>query len=242
MYPFDYSHTGVRGGPAPCAPRWGCVWPCIAPCSLDRQKKMRSAVRLRSSSRFSARLGSSGRSRDAPGMLQGSIFKAEMMVSSTFVAWGMHASARPPDPHETLRGRMNFKLRACCEGPNIGRKLASKAARRRVHAGNAIGKGPEATQEGQLGARDCQLGAPNTRRGGQDGQFGGQDSPTWRSEDIPSASRCVPEPARVPKPPKIEISSIFHRFSIDFSTIFAHCARPSDCAKRFFFAQLTAFD
>ena len=106
---------------------------------------MRSAVRLRSSSRFSARLGSSGRSRDAPGMLQGSIFEAEMMVSSTFVAWGMHASARPPDPHETLRGRMNFKLRACCEGPNIGRKLASKAARRRVHAGNAIGKGPEAT-------------------------------------------------------------------------------------------------
>ena len=147
-----------------------------------------------------------------------------------------------PEAYETLRGRMNFKLRACCEGPNIGRKLASKAARRRVHAGNAIGKGPEATQEGQLGARDSQLGAPNTRRGGQDGQFGGQDSPTWRSEDIPSASRCVPEPARVPKPPKIEISSIFHRFSIDFSTIFAHCARPSDCAKRFFFAQLTAFD
>ena len=175
-------------------------------------------------------------------MLQGSIFKAEMMVSSTFVAWGMHASARPPDPHETLRGRTNFKLRACCEGPNIGQKLTSNAARRRVGAGNAIDKGPEATQEGQLGARDCQLGAPNTRRGGQDGQFGGQDSPTWRSEDIPSASRCVPEPARVPKPPKIEISSFFHRFSIDFSTIFAHCARPSDCAKRFFFAQLTAFD
>ena len=176
------------------------------------------------------------------GELPGSISEAETFPFSAFVASKGPVAARPPDPHETPRGRMNFKLRACCEGPNIGRKLASKAARRRVHAGNAIGKGPEATQEGQLGARDCQLGAPNTRRGGQDGQFGGQDSPTWRSEDIPSASRCVPEPARVPKPPKIEISSIFHRFSIDFSTIFAHCARPSDCAKRFFFAQLTAFD
>ena len=174
---------------------------------------MRSAVRLRSSSRFSARLGSSGRSRDAPGMLQGSIFEAEMMVSSTFVAWGMHASARPPDPHETLRGRMNFKLRACCEGPNIGRKLASKAARRRVHAGNAIGKGPEATQEGQLGARDCQLGAPNRRQGGQDGQLGGQDGPTWRSEAVPNASRCLPEPA-----PSAQAAQ--NQNFIDFSSIF----------------------
>ena len=105
--------------------------------------------------RFSARLGSSGQSRDALGTLRGSIFEAGTTVSLPFVASDMHASARPPDPHETLRGRTNFKLRACCEGPNIGRKLASKAARSRVRAGNAIDKGPEATQEGQLGARDC---------------------------------------------------------------------------------------
>ena len=78
-----------------------------------------------------------------------------MMVSSTFVASGMHASARRPDPQETLRGRTNFKLQACCEGPNVGRKLVANAAQRRVRAGNAIDKGPEATQEGQLGARDC---------------------------------------------------------------------------------------
>ena len=118
-----------------------------------------------------------------------------MKVSSTFVASGMHASARPPDPHETLRGRTNFKLRACCEDANIGQKLASNAARRRARAGNALDEGLGATQEDPLGARDCQVGAPNVQQGGQDGQLGGQDSPTWRSEAVPNASRCVPEPA-----------------------------------------------
>ena len=34
----------------------------------------------------------------------------------------------------------------------------------------------------------------------------------------------------------------FRRFSIDFSTIFTHCVRLSDCVKRFFFARLTTFD
>ena len=184
---------------------------------------MRSAVRLRSSSRFSARLGSSGRSRDAPGTLRGSIFEAEMKVSSTFVASGMHASARPPDLHETLRGRTNFKLRACCEGPNIGRKLASNAARRRVRAGNAIDKGPEATQEGQLGARDCQLGAPNRRQGGQDGQLGGQDGPTWRSEAVPNAARNVPESAVSAQTTQdrnfVDILSFFYRFFDEYCSL-----------------------
>ena len=150
--PFDYSHTGVRGGPAPCAPRQGCVWLCVAPCSLDWQKKMRSAVRLRSGTRFFARLGSSGRSRDGPGTLRSSIFEAQTTVSSTFVALGVRASPRPPDPYETLRGRTNFKLRACRDRPNIGRKLASNAVRGRVCTGNALDKGPAAAQESQLGA------------------------------------------------------------------------------------------
>ena len=141
-----------------------------------------------------------------------------MKVSSTFVASGMHASARPSDPRETLRGRTNFKLRACCESPTIGRKLASNAARRRVRAGNAIDKGPEATQEGQLGARDCQLGAPNRRQGGQDSQLGGQDGPTWRSEAVPNASRCGPEPVPSAQTAQnqnfIDFSSIFLGFSL----------------------------
>ena len=159
------------------------------------------------------------------------------MVSSTFVAAGMHASARPPDPHETLRGRMNFKLRACCDGPNIGRKLASKAARRRVHAGNAIGKGPEATQEGQLGARDCQLGAPNRQQGGQDGQLGSQDGPTWRSELFPSASWGVPGTTRSaqrrPKPIfHIDFSSIFERFVVGLRSSRLRRSRKIRISKR----------
>ena len=151
-----------------------------------------------------------------------------MIISSTFVASGMHDSARPPDPHETLRGRTNFKLRACCEGPNIGPKLASNAARRRVRAGNAIDKGPEATQEGQLGARDCQLGAPNRQQGGQDGQLGGQDGPTWRSEAVPNASRCGPEPVPSAQTAQnqnfMDFSSIFHQFFLGFSLL-AHGLR-----------------
>ena len=191
--PFEYSHTRVRGSRPRSACAWAAFRPCVAPCSHDWQKKMRSAVRLRSGLRFSAQLGSSGRSWDAPGTLRASIFESKTTGSSTFVAsgmhasarlgssgrsWdapgtlpasisesktagssmfvasGMHASARPPDPYETLRGRMNFKLRACCDRPNIGRILAPNAARRRVRPGNALDKGPEATQGGQPGARD----------------------------------------------------------------------------------------
>ena len=176
--PFEYSHTGIRVSRPRSACAWAAFRSCVAPCSLDWQKKMRSAVRWRSSLRFSARLGSSGRSWDAPGTLRASIFESKTTGSSTFVASGMHASARPPDPYETLRGRTNFKLRACCDRPNIGRKLASNAARRSVPAGNALDKAPEATQESQHDARDGQLGAPNRQLGGQDGQLGGQDSPT----------------------------------------------------------------
>ena len=152
IHTFDYSHTCTRGS---CRARssFGCVSaPALRRTALDRQKHIRPAVRWRSGSRFFVRLGSSGRSRDAPGTLRGSIFEAQTTVSSTFVALGVHASPRPPDPYETLRGRTNFKLRACCEGPNIGRKLASNAARRRVRAGNALDKGLEASQEGQLSA------------------------------------------------------------------------------------------
>ena len=46
---------------------------------------------------------------------------------------------------------------------------------------------------------------------------------------------AAPSRSRAPKPPKIKISWIFHRFFINFFRIFAPCARPSDCAKRFFF-------
>ena len=130
-------HTSIRilrymasaGLPALGSSR-GCVWLCVAPCSLDGQKKMRSAVRLRSGSRFSARLGSSGRSRDVPGTLRGSIFEAETTVSSTVVASDRCASARPPEPYETLRGCMNFRLQAFCGRHKIGRTIASNAARR----------------------------------------------------------------------------------------------------------------
>ena len=55
----------------------------------------------------------------------------------------------------------------------------------------------------------------------------------------PGASPSRP---RAPKAPKIEISSIFLRFSIDFSRVFPHCVQLSGCVKRFFFARLTAFD
>ena len=151
LYPFDYSHTWPR---VSCRARssFGYVSaPALRRTALDRQN-IRPAVRWRSGSRFFARLGSSGRSRDAPGTLRGSIFEAQTTVSSTFVALGVHASPRPPDPYETLRGRTNFKLRACCDRPNIGRKLASNAARGRVRAGNALDKGLEASQESQLSA------------------------------------------------------------------------------------------
>ena len=110
--PFEYSHTGTRVSRPRSACAWAAFRSCVAPCSLDWQKKMRSAVRLRSGLRFSARLGSSGRSWDAPGTLRASIFESKTTGSSTFVASGMHASARPPDPYETLRGRTNFKLRS----------------------------------------------------------------------------------------------------------------------------------
>ena len=149
---FSYLDSGVL-------PRSLLVWlrfgPRVATDCARLAKKYTPGCPMALWLRFSARLGSSGQSRDALGTLRGSIFEAGTTVSLPFVASDMHASARPPDPHETLRGRTNFKLRACCEGPNIGRKLASKAARSRVRAGNAIDKGPEATQEGQLGARDC---------------------------------------------------------------------------------------
>ena len=149
---FSYLNSGLL-------PRSLLVWlrfgPCVATDCARLAKKYTPGCPMALWLRFSARLGSSGQSRDALGTLRGSIFEAGTTVSLPFVASDMHASARPPDPHETLRGRTNFKLRACCEGPNIGRKLASNAARRRVRAGNAIDKGPEATQEGQLGARDC---------------------------------------------------------------------------------------
>ena len=217
-----------------------CVRLCGAPCSLAWQKKMRSAIRLRSGSRFSARLGSSGRSRDASRTLRGSIFENEMTSFSTFVASGMHASARPPDPYETLRGRTNFKLRAFCDRPNIGRKLASNAARRRVRAGNALDKGPEgSTWRSRL---------PTWR---PEPPTGWPRRPTWRprrpnlafwgrSKRVPERPRAGPERPDRPR-------SKFRQFVIDFrsifSTIFSHCVWPSDCVKRFFFARsLIAFD
>ena len=82
--------------------------------------------------------------------------------------------------------------------------------------------------------------------------------PTWRPRrrtwwprrpNLASRGRSghVPERPRVghqrPKPPKIEISSNFLRFSIDFSTIFARCERLSDSVPHFFLARsLTAFE
>ena len=87
----------------------------------------------------------------------------------------------------------------------------------KVRAGNAVEKGPEATQESQLGARDCQLGAPEppTRR---------PRRPTWRPRRPNLAfrgrSKRVPVPPRAgpecPSRPK----SKFHRFFIDFRLIF----------------------
>ena len=156
-YIHTYIHTKVLmhafGGPACVRSSFGCVSaPALRLTALDWQKNIRPAVRWRSGSRFSARLGSSGRSRDARGTLRGSIFEAKTMVSSAFVASGVHASPRPPDPYETLRGRTNFKLRACRDRPNIGRKLASNAVRGRVCTGNALDRGPAAAQESQLGA------------------------------------------------------------------------------------------
>ena len=79
----------------------------------------------------------------------------------------------------------------------------------------------KAAKTANLAAKTAQLGAPRP------------------FQTSPGVSPSRP---RAPKPPKIKISSISRRFSIDFSTIFAHRTRPSDCVKRFFFARLTAFD
>ena len=203
---------------------------------------MRSAVRLRSCPRFSARLGSSGRSRDRPGTLRGSIFNAEITRFSTFVASGVHASAQPPDPYETLRGRTNFKLRARRDRPNIGRKLASNGARRSVRAGNTLDEGPEATQRANLALEIANLAPRTANWAAKTANLAAKMAQLGVPRPFQMRPGASPSRPRAPKAPKIEISSIFRRFSIDFSRIFPHCVQLSGCVKRFFFARLTAFD
>ena len=154
-----------------------------------------------------------GRSRDAPRI----DFRGRNYGFFDVCCFRDARSFATPDPHETLRGRTNFKLRAFCNCLHIERKLASSAARKEVCAGNALDERPEATQEGSLGARDGQLGALNCQLGGQDGELGGRAGPTWRPEAVLDTSLSVPESATSGRN---RPRSKFHQIFSDFRSIF----------------------
>ena len=86
---FSYMNSGVSPRSLLVGLRFG---PCVATDCARLAKKYTPGCPMALWLRFSARLGSSGRSRDALGTLRGSIFEARTTVSSPFVASDMHAS------------------------------------------------------------------------------------------------------------------------------------------------------
>ena len=99
IYPFEGSHTGPRGGPAPCAPRWTAFRCSFALPAFDQLKNMRSAGCVALWLRFFARtwpfdldFARSDGLRDAPnvefclhGLALGSILEPETLAFSIFI-------------------------------------------------------------------------------------------------------------------------------------------------------------
>ena len=122
-----------------------------------------------------------------------------------------------PEAYETLRGRMNFKLRAFAQrDQNNAKSFRERVRQRSVHqarsgiAPESSGTVPGPARGGFWPVPRCSWPAPDAPRSGLRPFF-------WRPGSILSASPCVSETAlSAQNRPR----SILHRFSMDLGSIF----------------------
>ena len=218
-YPFAYSHTWIRGY---CRARssFGCVSAhALRLTALDWQKNIRPAVRWRSGCVFPLDLARPGNPETLSGRSGARFSKPERRflchsslrictllhdlltltkhcVGARISSFGLVARV-PTSGENSLRTLLGEGL-ALATRSTRARKQPKRANLALEIANLAPRTAAKAAKTANLAAKTAQLGVPRP------------------FQTRPGASPSRP---RVPKPPKIKISSIFHRFSIDFSVI-----------------------